>query len=79
MSICPPVERLQLLVSDQLGVIEELTLSAHVDTCVSCQQQLQQLTSGADLTSKGANGDAAPSGQTGELEKLVDSFEQACR
>ena len=71
------MERLQLLVDDQLGVIEELTLSAHLDTCVSCQQRLQQLTSGADLGSKGANGAAAPSGQPGELEKLVDGFEQA--
>jgi serine/threonine protein kinase/tetratricopeptide (TPR) repeat protein len=46
---CPSLEQLQLLVDDQLSDVEERTLTAHVDTCVTCQQWLEQLTSDANL------------------------------
>src|SRR5947209_5306650 len=49
MSPCPPADRLQLLVDDQLSAVEERTVAAHVDTCATCQQRLEELTSAADL------------------------------
>ena len=56
MSPCPSADQLQLLVDDQLSAAEEHTLTAHVDTCVTCQERLEQLTSAADLPG-GARGD----------------------
>jgi tetratricopeptide (TPR) repeat protein len=50
MSPCPPAEELQLLLDDQLSAAVERTLTAHVDTCIACQERLEQLTSAAHLS-----------------------------
>jgi hypothetical protein len=49
MSDCPPPDQLQLLLDDRLTEAEERTLTAHVDTCATCQERLEQLTSAAEL------------------------------
>jgi eukaryotic-like serine/threonine-protein kinase len=44
MDRCPSSERLQLLLSDQLQSPETDALETHVNSCVVCQQALEQLT-----------------------------------
>jgi eukaryotic-like serine/threonine-protein kinase len=44
MKACPPPERLQKLLSDQLGEDEERSLDAHVRGCAACLQYLETLT-----------------------------------
>jgi serine/threonine protein kinase len=40
MNACPPLEKLELLLADKLGGADRDAVEAHVETCSSCQQQL---------------------------------------
>lgn len=47
MNTCPAFDRLQALIDDQLSSPEVQAVEAHVETCVGCQQALEQLTDSA--------------------------------
>src|SRR5262249_37312967 len=47
MTPCPPPERLEKLLGEELEAADRLALEAHVEDCLSCQAALQRLVEGA--------------------------------
>jgi serine/threonine protein kinase len=45
MNACPPFEKLEMLLADKLGDAERDVMEAHVESCSSCQQQLDSFSS----------------------------------
>ena len=49
MNLCPSVEHLQYLLEGQLEATRQANLVDHIEACLSCQQQLEELTRGFSL------------------------------
>src|SRR5439155_7241778 len=77
MSNCPPVEQLQLMLDDRLSDAEERTLTAHVNTCVACQEQLEQLTSAAVLPGEARRDGLDPAAATVLVKRWLYPSPQA--
>jgi serine/threonine-protein kinase len=68
MTHCPSSDLLRLLLADRLAGAEAEAVEAHVETCPSCQQALEQLTGNADVRT-GVRVDDAGADFLARLEK----------
>jgi hypothetical protein len=80
MNCCPPIERLQILLSDDPSGPDTDDLASHVQDPTRCQQQLEQLTRAANRPANGLGlaGSTEPTHpyepEAGFLAQLRQSF-----
>jgi serine/threonine protein kinase len=76
MNACPPIEKLEMLLAEQLGGAERGDIEAHVETCSSCQQQLDScaITPPAlqPIAVSGVTAASDPDASSGPAESFVE-------
>ena len=71
---CPPPERLEQLLEEQLEAAEQVLLVAHVEKCPSCQELLERLTHGlSSHLQRGPNGPSHALPAPNKGQRTIDS------